>query len=328
MASEPAGTTSRLVSVAWLGGLALFLALMGTHRPHVSCAPDAASAMPMAQTEDPAELQAAIEAWEHMWEQLTAGGVSALAPEVHVAGARYAGDTCGMRYRRLYRGVGVEARERLVIAAFANDPDIKQRLLQPLLDSPDARIRARAAVELARVALRRGDLDAAKTALRRNAGPDLPPACEADRHYLEGRIAARRGDTAAALAAFAAASARDPGYWNAYRDRLPMLVRVLNESTQCAAACLSHARNLIEMLGLLPQLADDSRQFAKLALSLEHLDAHNSATLLASGVAWLWAGQQTHGRRVLSRALHAPELLPAVCEQAMRTRIAIALEGS
>ena len=321
------GTNSQLVSAAWLGGLALFLALMGTHRPHVICAPDAAAAVPMAQTEDPAEVQAAIEAWEHMWEELTTEGVGVLAPDIHVAGARYAGDTCGMRYRRLYRGVDVEARERLVIAAFANDPETKRRLLRPLLESPDARIRARAAVELARVALRRGDLDAAKAALHRSAGLDLPPACEADRHYLEGRIAARRGDTTAALSQFAAASARDPGYWNAYRDRLPMLVRVLNEPGQGTAACLRHARSLIEVLGLLPQLADDSRQFAKLALSLEQLGAHSSATLLASGVAWLWAGQETHGRRVLSRALDAPELLPAVCERAMRMRIAIALEG-
>ena len=327
MAHGVPGTSSRWVSIAWLGGLALLLGLMGTHRPETICAQGTATAAPAVQGENPAEIQAALEAWESMWDELKAEGVGALAPNVRVAGARYAGDTCGMRYRRLYRGVDVEAREHLVVAAFANDPETKRRLLRPLLDSSDARIRARAAVELARVALRRGDLDAAAAALRQSTGLELPPACEADRHYLEGRIAVHRGDTAAALASFASATARDPGYWNAYHDRLPLLVSVLHEPNQGVAACLRHARSLIEMLGLLPQLADDTRQFAKLALSLERLGAHSSATMLASGVAWLWAGQETHGRHVLSQALDAPELLPAACERAMRARIAIALES-
>ena len=317
-----------MASAAWLAALALLLGLMGTHRPEDVCARDAANAVPAAQTEDPAKIQAALGAWERMWDELNTEGVGALAPDIRIAGARYAGDTCGMRYRRLYRGVDTETRERLVIAAFANDPETKQQLLHPLLDSPDVRIRARAAVELARIALRRGDVDAAEAALGWSAGVDLPPSCEADRHYLEGRIAVHRGDAAAALAAFTAANTRDPGYWNAYRDRLPVLIRVLHEPSHGAAACLRHARNLIEVLGLLPQLADDTRQFAKLARSLERFGAQSSATLLASGVAWLWAGEEAHGRRVLSRALEAPELLPTACERAMRTRIAIALEGS
>lgn len=328
IAREPARGSSWLVSAGWLGGVLLLLALMTAYRPAAVCERGAADAAPTGQREDPGEVRAALDAWREMWNDLTSEGVGALAPEVRVAGARYAGDTCGMRYRRLYRGVDRETRERLALAAFANDPDTKRRLLQPLLDSPDARIRGRAAVELARVALRRGDPDAAETALRESTGLDLPPACEADRHYLEGRVAVHRGDSVAALAAFAAATARDPGYWNAYRDRLPILVRALHEPGQGVAACLHRARNLIEVLGLLPQLAEDTRQFAKLALSLERLDARSSATLLAAGAAWRWAGQETHGHRVLARALDAPELLPAACEREMRTRIAIALEDS
>ena len=144
--------------------------------------------------------------------------------------------------------------------------------------------------------------------------------------YLEGRIAIHRGDAAAALGAFAAANALDPGYWNAYRDRLPILVRALHEPGQSAAACLRHARTLIEVLALLPQLADDTRQFAGLALSLDRLGARSSATLLASGMMWRWAGQKAHSRGVLARALDAPRLLPAACEREMRARIVIALE--
>ena len=317
-----AGTAPWLASGAWLAGLALLLALIALHRPGVVCVQDAAG------VENLAEVQAELAAWEELWAELDDKGVDALAPQVRIAGARYAGDTCGMRYRRLYRGVEAATRERLAIAAFANDAETKRGLLRPLLDAPDPQIRARAAVELTRVALRQGDPGAAESALRQSEGLELPAACEADRRYLAGRIAVHRGDAAAALEAFRAANALDPGYWNAYRDRLPVLVGALHEPQQGVAACLRQARTLIEVLGLLPQLADDTRQFAKLALSLERLGVRSSATLLASGLTWRWAGQEAHGRGVLARGLEAPVLLPMSCEREMRARIAIELEGS
>ncbi|MCY4515176.1 MAG: hypothetical protein OXC69_08615 [Candidatus Tectomicrobia bacterium] len=282
----------------------------------------------MVEPGDAAEIQAELAAWEQLWDALEAEGVDALAPVVRAASARYAGDTCGMRYRRLYRGVDAQAHEHLVIAAFANDPQAKRQLLQPLLDSPDAQIRSRAAVELARTALRQGNPEAAESALRRSEGLDLPAACEADRRYLEGRIAVQRGDGVAALSAFTAANALDPGYWDAYRERLPLLVDALHDPGQGTAACLRHARSLIEVLGLLPHLADDTRQFAKLALSLERFEAHNSATLLASGITWRWAGQEVHALGVLSRAQRAHAMLPDACEREIRARIATMLEGS
>ena len=326
MGRQTLHATPWVVSAAWLGGLALFVGLIAMHRPGTVCVHDAAASP--AGMENMAEIQAELAAWEELWDELEAEGVDALAPEARVAGARYAGDTCGMRYRRLYRGVDRETRERFVIAAFANEPETKRELLQPLLDSPDDQIRARAATELTRVALRQGDTAAAESALSQGQGLDLPAACEADRRYLEGRIAVHRGQAAVALEAFEAATALDPGYWNAYRDRLPVLVRALHGPDLDVSTCLRHARTLIEVLGLLPQLADDTRQFAKLALSLERLGARSSATLLASGLTWRWAGQATYGRGVLTRGLQAPELLPAPCEREMRARIAIELEGS
>ena len=336
---ELANASSWPVSAAWLVGLALLIGMMATRQPEVVCARDEpvedvvctrdeGAAERRASGGDPAKCTAELEAWERMWDELESEGVHVFAPDLQIAGARYAGDTCGMRYRRLYRGVGTETRERMVLAAFANDPDTKRRLLLPLLDSPDERIRARAAVELARVGLRRGDLASAQAALEHVVGLDIPDACESDVRHIDGRIALRRGDATAALAAFEAASELDPGHWNAYHDRLPVLVHALHVRGLGTAACLQHARTLIEVLGLLPQLADDTRQFAKLALSLERLGARSSATLLAAGMTWRWAGQEAYGRGILARALDAPELLPQACESEIRKRIALALESS
>ena len=315
------------VTAAWLAALAVLLGLLAFHRPQAVCvAPPPADLG--AEQEDPEAVEAAVEAWQEMWKELETEGVDALDPGVDIAGAQYAGDTCGMRYRRLYRGVAPETRERLVIAAFANDPGLKRQVLEPLLASRDPQIKARAAVELARVALRQGDPGLAEAALGEVAGLELAPACEADVHFLRGRIALRRGDTVSALAALSAATAQDRGYWNAWRDQIPLLVHALHETPQRTTDCLHRTRRLIEILGLLPQLANDVGQFGKLALLLERLGARSSATLLASGLMWQWAGQDAHGRSVLIRAMDAPALLPAVCEREIRSRIAGALDDA
>ena len=214
----------------------------------------------------------------------------------------------------------------MVIAAFANDPQLKRRVLEPVLASPEPGIKARAAVELARVALREEDADRAAAALDEVAGFALPPACEADVHYLRGRVALHRGDTYAALEALSAATERDRGFWNAWRDQVPLLVRALHESPQRTAECLHRSRRLIEILGLLPQLANDVSQFGKLALLMDRMGSQSSATLLASALMWQWAGQEVHGRTVLQRAMNAPALLPAACERQVRARIADGLE--
>ena len=323
LAGDSSKAVSRIAGAAWLAGLALFLGFMALRAPETVCAPGKSPP----DGGDPARIRAELDSWERMWAEIEADGVKALDRRETVAGAFHAGDTCGMRYRGLYTGVDPGARDRLALAAFANDPEVKTRILESLPEPADARLRARVAAELARVALRRGDLAAAAAALDRTAGEDLPAPCEADAHYLRGRIALGRGDSPAALEAFAAAAARDPGFWNAHRDRIPLLVAALREPGQAPAACLRHARQLIEAVGQLPQLADDTRQFAALALSLERLGARSSATRLATGLTWRWAGRTERGRGILAGISDAPDTLPAVCERTMREHAVRALEA-
>ena len=327
---ERANTSSWPVSAAWLVGLALLVGMMTIRQPELVCTRDdgAVRGEPVAPPDDAGEWEKDLEAWEKMWGELESEGVRALAPELQIAGARYAGDTCGMRYRRLYGRVRAKDLESMVIAAFSDDADTKRALLLPLLDSQDERIRARAAVELARIGLRRRDLASAEAALEHAAGLDISDACGSDVRHLEGRIAVRRGDRRAGLAAFEAATELDPGHWNAYRDRLPVLLHSLDAGGLSAAACLRHARALIEVLGVLPQLADDANQFARLGLALERRSARSSASLLAAGMTWRWAGQEAYAQRTLARARDAPKLLPQACEHEIRKRIERELEIS
>ncbi len=318
--------SSRPISAAWTIALALLVGLAVFHRPQVVCTSACTSAStsvaPLSEQEDPRAIEAAVEAWKQMWAELEVKGVDALDPNVSVVGAQYAGDTCGMRYRRLYRKVAPKDRERLIIASFANDPQLVRRALEPVLASPDPRIKARAAVELARVALRQKETDRAVAALDEINGLALPPACEADVYYLRGRVAQQGGNINAALDALSMATVLDRGFWNAWRDQIPLLVSALHESPRRTAECLHHTRRLIEILGLLPQLANDASQFGKLALLLDRMGAQSSATLLASALAWQWAGQELYAHRILQRAIDAPALLPAACERQVRVQIA------
>lgn len=325
MAENSPKAVSWITGAVWVAGLAVFAGFMTVRTPEAVCTPSHAATA----GGDPERIQAELESWERMWTEIEVEGVKALdRREGPAAGAVYAGDTCGMRYRRLYPGVDPGVRDRLALAAFANDPDVKKRILESLSESPDARLRARVSTELARIALRRGDFAAAAAALDRTAVEELPAPCEADAHYLRGRIALGRGDSAAALDAFATAAARDPGFWNAHSDRIPLLVAALHEPGQAPAACMRRARRLVEAVGQLPQLADDTRQFAALALSLERLGARSSAALLATGLAWRWAGREERGRGILAKVSDAPDLLPVVCEREMRARAVLALEAS
>ncbi len=317
----------RPVSVGWASALVLVLGLLALYRPQAICMTNAATEQPAVQ-EDPAAIEPALQAWQEMWKELEAEGVDALDPGLNVPGAQFAGDTCGMRYRRLYREIAPAARERLIIAAFANDPQVKQRILEPLLAAPNEPLRVRAAVESARIALRHDEPEQAEAALDKAMGLSVPEACEADVHYLRGRVALRRGEMDAALAALTVATTRDRGFWNAWRDQLPILVHALHEVPQRTSDCLNRTRRLIEILGLLPQLANDVRQFGKLALLMERLGARSSATLLAAGLMWQWAGQDAHGRSVLIRAMNAPHRLPAACEREIRSRIVGELEDA
>lgn len=313
-------------ALAWATGAALFYAAVTLLSPDSTCAlPDAASAP--AAADNSTDLATALEAWDKMWTAIEEDGAEAFDVDIERAGARYAGDTCGMRYRRLYRNVAPKDREQLAIAAFSNDPETKRRILEPLTGSPNPAVRGRAAIELARVELRQSKPGAAEAALIRAGRHDVPEPCEADRQYLFGRVALLRGDPETALDAFTNASVRDPGFWNAYRDRIPLLVRLLRETGRNSAVCLERARRLIETIGIMPQLADDTRQFAELALLLGESDFRSSATLLASGLSWVWAGDDSYGRGVLEQALHAPQTLPEACEQAIRRRAASALRS-
>lgn len=331
MQSASPSSSISLVAI-WLCGLLAFFAAMVTIPLGIACLRDSglagASITDETETELREELAEEVQQWNEMWDEIEEQGVEALDPGIMIAGAQYAGDTCGMRYRLIYRRIDRGVRDRLVIAAFANDPEVKRQVLVPLLQAEDPAIRGRTVVELARIALRQGDAAAAETALATAEGLDLAPACAADLRYLKGQAAAAAQKLASAVEAFAAATELDPGFWNAYRDQIPILVRQLHDQALGSAACLRSARRLIQILGLLPQLAADTRQFAKLALSLERLGLHSSATRLAAAMTWQWAGQEAHGRSLLEAALEGPETMPAACERAVRARVAEAMEAA
>ena len=315
------------LAVAALGALGVLLLLVATGPPAVVCVcSEEMESYPASNGEAQDEAEAR-EQWQALWQAVAEEGVEALDPKVTTAGAMFAGDTCGMRYRRLYKAVPADAQARLIVAAFANDPASKERLLAPLADASDPAMRARVRVEIARVALRSGRPVDAQAALEGLDRLMIPPACRADVHFLRGRAAIQRGAPHNAVVEFEAATEIDRGFWNAYRDQVPLLVGLLHDSRQSSATCLRRARRLVEVLGALPQLARDTRQFAKLGRSLEQMGVRSSATLLAAGLVWHWTGQAELSRTTLLAAERSPRVLPRICEGEVRDQIRKQLEA-
>ena len=301
---------------AWAAAAALAVTLIFVRPPTSDCT----------EREATADARAA---WEALWATLDTGGREAAAaapagsadPET----VQPAGDTCGIRHAGAWGEDKRDANavQRLALAAFVQDPDAARNLLAPLADAPDPRIRARAALEHTRLALRAGDLVDAERRLADVDVDTLPTPCRADVAELQGRIAAAQGDRDAALQALVEAVAADPWHRAAHEQLALELVHALPNARD-DAACLKRARDLIAVTARLPDLVRTGPGFAGLARRLEQAAAGHSAALLAAATAWEWAGEPGRVTAALAASETALDTLPAGCRAAVAARIAAA----
>jgi len=271
-----------------------------------------------------AEQAAAVEAWQGLWQKIAAGGEQALAPESTDRSLRPAGDTVFMRYRGLWRGVDKAIRQTFQLAALANEPEQKLRLLTPLSTIDQPLVRFRALLEIARVRLRLNDLQGAhRAAVQALALQDrIDARAAADAHFILGYIALTEQHWEIAETALTRAIAADPGYWDARQAQLLVLGRLLARRSQSAAACLDRTRRLIEHLGALPALAQSRTQLRDIADRFESLPQRtNAAFYLLAGLGYSWAGDSARARQTLKRADRTRGRLPAACEKLILAQV-------
>lgn len=266
-----------------------------------------------------AELQPALAHWQALWSRLATEGVTALEPDIADPSLRAAGDTAFMRYRNLWDQVPATARRDFQLAALANDPEHKQRLLKPWRDAEIPLIRFRAWLEQARIALRQQDPGAAAAAARTALEiPALPAPVRADAAFILGYLALQAGALDQAEAQLARAIRDDPGFWDARQLHLRVLGALLAQSDSRPARCLNHTRALIEQLGALPALAQDRTQFRDIAdqFARQTHGAHPALALM-TGLGYLWAGETERARGQLTLAAqgHEPGPGPPMCRQ-------------
>lgn len=262
------------------------------------------------------EQETALAQWQALWADIARRGDAALQPDHPDPSLRSAGDTIFMRYRNLWNGVDEATQHTFQIAALANAPADKLRLLQALTTAGVAQVRLRALLETARVHLRLRALDEARAVAQQAlAIPGLEPKMAADAYFVLGYAALEARDFDAAEAALAQAVARDPGFWDARQAQLLVLSRQLSQPQPHAAACLNRTRLMIENLGALPALAQDRTQFRDIADRFAAQSAPvNPAFSLLSGLGYLWAGDRDKAHAALNEAGLVRGKLPRQCE--------------
>ncbi|MBK1648338.1 hypothetical protein [Rhabdochromatium marinum] len=269
-----------------------------------------------AQLSQDTGLQPALAQWQALWSQLANEGHGALAPRIEDPSLRAAGDTGFMRYRNLWEQVPAAAQRQFQLAALANSPERKVRLLQSLMESEEPLLRFRARLERARIALRQEDeVTAAAFARAALQVPDLPAPARADATFILGYAAAQAGALQEAEAQLGRAIGEDPGFWDARQLYLRVLGALLAQPNSTASRCLERTRELIEQLGALPALAQDRSQFRDIADHFaRQAQADSPAVALMTGLGYLWAGDPEQARAQLTQAAHAHGQGPALCE--------------
>lgn len=265
--------------------------------------------------------------WKQLWVRLEEEGLKALDPTSQVdKSLRAAGDTCGMRYRDFFKELTEAQRYRFKVAAFSNTPQTKLALLQTLTEDGHDLVRFRAYLEIARIHIRQQHWPIALQALAKAEGLAVPSACQSDRNFLRGYVAFQQGRLDQAEQHLREATALDPGFWNARQLLLSILSRQLQGASQDNRQCLNRTRLLVENLGALPQLAQDSKQFRVIAEQVSAISAKtNSAISLIRGLGYLWGGDTQQAITVFQAGIADTGQLPQHCESLVQQRLSIEL---
>lgn len=312
-ATPPAerGAAHRLQHAGILLAILLLLATSGS----IGLALKPATPPPIADACAADAMADECERWDALWQELEHDGVEALAVTVESPDLRPAGDTCGMRYRNLFRHAATTAHFKMRLAAFSNEPAQKLALLDELTLAEDAVTRFRAGVETARIALRKGEPAAALALIAALDVEGVPAACQADAHFVAASAAIQLDDLAAAEAALERAVDADAGFWNARRVQTEVLSRLLVQRRQDPAACLARTRRIIENLGALTSLANDLRQLRDLASNADRQWSRtNPALMLMATLGYRWAGDPERAEVARAAIVTNTGRLPQACE--------------
>ncbi len=242
-----------------------------------------------------------------------------LSPDVEPSG-----DTCGTRRHGMYPNVPIRLARRFAVAAFAQDPDLRLRMLAVLREEVADRPRLlhRAILEEVRTALRAGRLEFAAQRLveLESLDPLVPPPCRADAEFYRGLVAARRQQTERALVFLRKAVELDPESFLARAALIQILHAQLGGPFPQARDCLTRAADFLDHLRGLYGLATDAPQLLELAETLAARRRRGATVELALAYAYAWGGATgealSRAERVRDRVHELPPLCGALFAEA------------
>ena len=246
------------------------------------------------------EIAEAKQEWQEFWTEIEAA--QTIEPTQKQAAKQRkidskaipAGDTAFMRYPRLIKKIAPATQRIFVATALSNSPEQRRRLLANLRKESHPVVRYRALIELARTAMRSGDVQEAVQTARTALGIEvMDPRIRADAHFILGAAYLSQGETKAAENELSKAVADDPAFWNAHWMRLMALQYRLDNAAQRmnTPSCLRATMTMLETLRALPDLARDNTQFRDIAAALRNSrSAGGLVKQLLVGLGFYWSG--------------------------------------
>ncbi len=227
------------------------------------------------------------------------------------------GDSCGNRYPRLYAEVPVALAERFAVVAFAQDGDLRLRMLAELREEVESRpeLLHRAILEEARTAIRARKLELAAQKLAELEPLDarVVAPCRSDSALYRGMIAAARGDRAAAAESFARAVAFDPLSFLARAALVEALYLNLTGPFVDARTCVAATADFLEHFHELERLVTDAPQLLELVETLAARRKSGAVVELALAFAYAWGGAGPEALRRADAVAREAGALPRAC---------------
>lgn len=267
--------------------------------------------------------------WKRVWDKVMDDATPIKRDICKPGSVEPRGDTWFMRHRNLKSfSLPSEKVQRIfVAAATSNDPAQRLSLLEPLTKNPDALIRYRAFLEVARSIMRKNQVDSIIEAL-----PAIKAALaislereemKADAFLLMGLYFRHQSKLSKAISSFRKSIELDPCFFDARSIYVETLLKSMaaQRSVKTYPGCLTVILDLIDNLYFIgSELVEDRRLYIEMASRLALQPQNSLPFYLALGFVQFKGSDFAKARKNLEIALDLNAHLPKRCSVKVREK--------
>lgn len=260
--------------------------------------------------------------WKRVWDKVMKEATPIKRDICKPGSVEPRGDTWFMRHFKSFSLPSESVQRAFVAAAISNDPVLRQSLLEPLTKNPDALIRYRAFLEVARSIMRKNQVDSiieAFPAVEAALAVSLDKEeMKADAYLLMGLYYLHQSKLSKAISFFHKSIELDPCFFDA---RSFYVETLLKSMVQTYPGCLTFVLVLIDNLYFIgSELVEDRRLYIEMANRLALLPQNSLPFHLALGFVQFKAGDFVKAKKSFQTVLDLKAQLPKQCSFKVREK--------